>query len=166
MKQLVEAGAFREDLYYRINVLEVNVPPLRDRGNDVFLLAQHFLNRSAERQNRNVRGFSPEAAELIRAYEWPGNARELQNAVERAVALARFEQVRPDDLPPDICQSENLRWSVDADDVESFVPLKTLEERYVRRVLGAVDGNKTRAAKILGLDRRTLYRKLERFGES
>jgi two-component system response regulator HydG len=160
----VEEGRFREDLYYRIDVVHLEVPPLRARGGDALLLAQHFLERLAARSGKCVSGLSRAAAERLLAYSWPGNVRELLNCMERAVALTRFDQVMFDDLP------ERLRvWTprqvvVATDDPSELPPLETVERNYILRVLDAVGGNKTEAARVLGLDRKTLYRKLERYG--
>lgn len=163
LEEDIEDGRFREDLYYRINVVHVPVPPLRARGDDVLLLAQHFVHRAAERAQRSVRGISPAVAERLRVYEWPGNVRELENAMERAVALAKFDEITPEDLPRKIASYESPTVEP-RDDAAELPTVEELERRHIARVLKATDGNKTRAAKILGFDRRTLYRKLERYG--
>ncbi len=163
LEALVEEGRFREDLYYRINVVQVDLPPLAERGNDILVLAQKFVTRFAKRAGKEVRGLSSSAAQRLLDYDWPGNVRELENAIERAVTLTRFDQVMIDDLPPKIREHQSARLVVDDDGApESMMTLSDLEKRYIRTVLSAVDGNKSRAAKILGLDRRTLYRRLER----
>jgi two-component system response regulator HydG len=159
----VEEGRFREDLYYRLNVVEIHVPPLRTRGNDVLLLAQHFVNELSERMDKAVQGLSGEAARKLLDYDWPGNVRELENAMERAVALTRFERITVEDLPERIRSYESTRVTPIDVDAGQVLTLQELEKRYVERVLKAVGGNKTRAAKLLGLDRRTLYRKLDRY---
>jgi DNA-binding NtrC family response regulator len=159
----VEEGRFREDLYYRLNVVEIHVPPLRARGNDILLLAQHFLEEASERMKRPVKGISSDAAKKLLDYDWPGNVRELQNAMERAVTLTRFEQITVDDLPDRISKHESTRISPVDVDAGQVLTLQELEKRYIERVLKAVGDNKTRAAKLLGLDRRTLYRKLDRY---
>jgi len=154
---------FREDLYYRIQVVHLELPPLRARGNDVLLLAQHFLERAAAVANKRITGFLPETAGRLRAYPWPGNVRELQNCIERAVAMARFELIGPDDLPARIREHRRDPAAPGAhDDPEELVPLAEVERRYIERVLSAVGGNKKEAARILGVDRTTLYRKLAR----
>jgi two-component system response regulator HydG len=155
---------FREDLYYRINVVRIQIPPLRSRGSDVLLLAQHFLERYAAQGNKRVTGLSSAAAEKLLAYNWPGNVRELQNCVERAVALTQFEQVTVDDLPEKIRDHKTNNFVVATEDPTELLPMEEVERRYVLRVLQAVGGNKTLAAQVLGFDRRTLYRKLERYG--
>jgi two-component system response regulator HydG len=156
----VEQRRFREDLYYRINVVKIELPPLRERGADVLAIAEHMLRRISN--GRTLR-LSPQAAERLMAYDWPGNVRELENCMERAVALARFDQIAVDDLPEKVRSFRSDRVVVSADDASELVTLDELERRYVRRVLKMLGGNKSRAAQILGLDRRTLYRKLERY---
>jgi two-component system response regulator HydG len=160
----VEDRRFREDLYFRINVIHVELPPLRARGGDVLVLAQHFVVRAAERAGKSVVGIAPAAAALLLAYPWPGNVRELQNCIERAVALTSFDQIGPDDLPDRIRNYRGSHVLVTSEDPSELVPLEEVERRYVLRVLEALSGNKTLAARTLGLDRKTLYRKLERWG--
>ncbi|MFO7178924.1 MAG: sigma-54 dependent transcriptional regulator [Pseudomonadota bacterium] len=154
---------FREDLFYRINVVRIDVPPLRARGNDVLLLAQHFLERAAQRSGKSVTRLGRLVAERLISYDWPGNVRELENCMERAVALARFDEITLDDLPPKIREHRATEVYTPSDDPNDLPPMDTVEERYIRKVLAAVGGNKTLAAKVLGFDRRTLYRKLERY---
>jgi two-component system, NtrC family, response regulator AtoC len=161
---MVEERTFREDLYYRLNVVTIDVPPLRARGNDVLLLAQHQLAIAATRAGKAVRGISPEAAERLLAYPWPGNVRELVNCVERAVALTRFESITVDDLPPRVRDHQRRDILIVGDHPEELVPMDEIERRYLGRVLDAVAGNKTQAANILGWDRKRLYRKLEKYG--
>jgi two-component system response regulator HydG len=153
-------------LLYRINVVRIDVPPLRARGNDTLLLAQAFLKEAASATSRDVTGISPEAAEKLLAYDWPGNVREVQNAMQRAAALTQYEHIVVDDLPEKVKNHHSTRLSFDTDDLSSLLTLEELEKRYVLGVLQAVGGNKTAAARILGFDRRTLYRKLERFDVS
>ncbi len=159
----VEEGRFREDLYYRINVVRLRVPPLRARGNDVLLLAQHFIDRIAARSGKNVRGIAAPAAQMLVNYDWPGNVRELENTIERGMALARFEEITADDLPEKIRDHQSTHVVVAGANPDELLPLEEVEQRYIMRVLAAVDGNKTEAARILDVDRRTLYRKLERY---
>lgn len=151
---------FREDLYYRINVVTIEVPPLRERGSDVLLLAAHFVERAAKRAGKQVRGIATGTAEKLSAYDWPGNVRELENCMERAVALMRFDSVTVDDLPEKIRNYRADRFVLSADDPAELVTAAELERRYMHRVLALVGGNKSRAAKILGFNRRTLYRKM------
>jgi DNA-binding NtrC family response regulator len=157
----VEEKRFREDLYYRVNVIRCHVPPLRSRGNDILQLAQHFLERLS-RPGRTVRGISTGAAQKLLAYDWPGNVRELENCMERSVALTRFEEITVDDLPEKIRNHHSARLVIEGDDPEEMPTLEEMERRYIRRVLEAVQGNKTQAARVLGVDRRTLYRRMER----
>ncbi|HVK73861.1 MAG TPA: sigma-54 dependent transcriptional regulator [Kofleriaceae bacterium] len=157
----VEEGRFRQDLYYRVNVVAIDVPPLRSRAGDVLLLAQHFLRRIAERTGKPVSGISPEAARKLLDYDWPGNVRELENCMERAVALTRLSDITVDDLPERIRDHQTARLVIAGDDPTELVTLSEMERRYVRRVLAACSGNKTQAAKVLGIDRRSLYRRLE-----
>ena len=156
---------FREDLYYRINVVKIDVPPLRERGGDVLHLAQFFLKQFAQRNDKNALELSTTGAEKLMAYNWPGNVRELENCMEHAVALARFDQITVEDLPEKIRAYRAERFVVAANDPTEIVTMDELERRYILRVLSLVGGNKSRAAQVLGFDRRTLYRKLERYGD-
>jgi len=158
----VAQGRFREDLYYRINVVRIDIPPLRARGNDILVLAQGFLERLAERSNKPVSGIGRLVAERLINYNWPGNVRELENCMERAVALAKFNEITPDDLPAKIRNYRPTEVFNLSEDPNELPSMKVVEERYIRKVLAAVSGNKTLAARVLGLDRRTLYRKLSR----
>ncbi|MFN7974399.1 MAG: sigma-54 dependent transcriptional regulator [Acidobacteriota bacterium] len=156
---------FREDLFYRINVIHVDLPPLRARGGDVLILAQSFLERFAARFGKPVKAISTSAAEKLYSYSWPGNVRELENAMERAVALTRFEEIVVDDLPDKIRRYHGGHVLVASDDPTELIPLEELERRYILRALETLGGNKTLTAQRLGLDRKTLYRKLERYAE-
>jgi len=164
LEAAVEAGTFREDLFFRINVIPIEVPPLRRRGNDVLLLAQRFLEEFASQAQKPVRGLTSAAAEKLLGYSWPGNVRELRNCIERAVALTRFEQLTVEDLPDKVRDAKRPAVLLAADDPSELVPMEEVERRYILRVLEAAGGNKASAARILGLDRKTLYRKLERWG--
>jgi two-component system response regulator HydG len=159
----IEDGTFREDLYYRIHVVELTMPPLRARGTDVLVLAQTFLEQFAGQDGKPVQRISAAVAERLLAYAWPGNIRELRNCIERAVALARFEEIIVEDLPAQVRDYRSTHVLVAANDPSELVPLAEVERRYVERVMEAVGGNKRQAAQILGLDRATLYRKLERW---
>jgi two-component system, NtrC family, response regulator HydG len=154
---------FREDLYYRINVVTIELPPLRNRGGDVLEIAQYLLGRFAERAGKPPLTLSPGAAEKLVAYAWPGNVRELENCLERGVALARFNQLTAEDLPDKIRNFRAEKFVVAADDPTEVVTLEALEKSYIVRVLSLVGGNKSQAAQMLGVDRRTLYRKLARY---
>jgi DNA-binding NtrC family response regulator len=165
LETAIEERRFREDLFFRINVVQVALPPLRVRGNDILLLTQTFLGRFAIQAQKSVQGISPAAAEKLMAYPWPGNVRELQNAVERAVALTRFEEIAVDDLPDRIRNYQPSQLLVEGQDPSELVPLEEVERRYVLRVLEALGGRRSDAAKVLGIDRKTLYRKLELWGQ-
>lgn len=157
LEALLRDGQFRPDLYYRLNVIRIEVPPLRDRRDDIIPLADLFLGRAAERQARSLIGISAGAMRRLMAYHWPGNVRELANLLERAVALGEHDTLVPEDLdfPPADSLQSLLSGGVSAD-----VPLEEVERAYVRRVLDARGGNKAAAARTLGINRRTLARKL------
>ncbi len=157
----VEQGRFREDLFYRVNVVGIHMPPLRARDGDVLELAQHFLNRIAKRSDVPAFSISVEAARRLLDYDWPGNVRELENCIERAVALSRGTELVVDDLPAKVRNFESTRMVGDSDDYASLTSLAEMEHRYVRKVLVAMGGNKSQAARVLGIDRRSLYRRLE-----
>jgi two-component system, NtrC family, response regulator AtoC len=163
LEEMVEDKRFREDLYYRINVIHIPLAPLRARGGDVLLLAQHMLRQYAVVVDKKVVGLSPAAAERLISYDWPGNVRELGNCLERAVALAHFEEIQVDDLPDKI-RNRTRMPSLSGHDLPELLTLEEVERRHVLRVLEACNGNRTDAAKMLGLDRKTLYRKLLRWG--
>ncbi|WNG20831.1 sigma-54-dependent transcriptional regulator [Cystobacter fuscus] len=158
----VEEGRFREDLYYRLNVIGLELPPLRARGNDVLLLAQRFLEHFATRSGKRVVGLSPAVAQRLLAYSWPGNVRELQNCIERAVALTAYEQLTVEDLPDRIRDYRAPNPQTQNQDVSELVSLEEMERRYIQRVMETVGGSRTLASRILGVDRKTLYRKLGR----
>jgi two-component system response regulator HydG len=157
---------FRQDLYYRVNVVRIDLPPLRDRGSDVLKLAAYFLDKFAKQSGRSKVMLSAQVAERLLAYDWPGNVRELENCMERVVALARFDQAAIDDLPEKIRAYRPDRFVLSADQTEEVMTIDELERRYIMRVIKLVDGNKSRASQLLGLDRRTLYRKLDRYRAS
>jgi two-component system response regulator HydG len=163
----VAEGRFREDLFYRIHVCTVEMPPLREREGDVILLSRVFVERLARRQDKAIRGIAEPALEKLAAYRWPGNVRELENSIERAVAMARFDQIVVEDLPDRV---RNYRASLTSallpQAPADLVTTEELERRYVLHVLSLVSGNKSRAARILGYDRRTLYRKLARYADN
>jgi two-component system response regulator HydG len=164
LEAAVAERRFREDLFFRLNVIQLQVPPLRSRGNDVLLLAQHFTERSSLRARKNVQGLSPEAAEKLLSYSWPGNVRELENCIERAVALTRYERLAVEDLPEKIRSYTRSQAQAAGEDPEEMAPLEEIERRHILRVLEAVGKKKALAARILRLDRKTLYRKLESYG--
>jgi len=159
IEERLKQGAFREDLYYRLNVIQIHLPPLRARGEDVLPLADHFLARSVERAGKPLRGFTEAALKVLLGYHWPGNVRELENVVERAVALCEGEIIGPEDFPSALRDRKNPDRLATA--VAQGMTLEQLEREFIERILEAEGGNKTRAAQRLGLDRKTLYRKLE-----
>jgi two-component system, NtrC family, response regulator AtoC len=164
LETAVTEGRFRDDLYYRIHVIQIDMPPLRTRGNDILVLAQHFVERFASIAGKPVRGILPAAAEKLLAYAWPGNVRELQNCIERAVTLCRYSEVTADDLPEKVQNSKRAPVVIASDEASDLVSMEEIERRYVLRVFEATGRNKSLAAKILGFNRKTLYRKLRRYG--
>ena len=155
---LVPTGEFRDDLYYRLNVVTIAVPPLRERGTDIPLLAQHFLEKFAAETGRSVKHLAPETLALLASYQWPGNVRELEHAIERAVALASSEALLPEDLPPHVRQEPAPAPRLPG----TGMTLDEVKRWYIHKVLDETGGNKVRAAELLGINRRTLYRILER----
>jgi two-component system response regulator HydG len=158
----VSEKRFREDLFYRINVVAIPVPPLRARSSDILLLAQYFLQRITARTHKPVEGISGPAARLLMDYDWPGNVRELENCMERAVALCRLDEITVDELPAKIQRHQSAEIVIAADSPNEMVTLDEVERRYVRHILTALGGNKTHAARVLGIDRRSLYRHLKK----
>jgi DNA-binding NtrC family response regulator len=151
---LVRKDRFREDLYYRLNVINISLPPLREREDDVLLLAQSFAEKYAQEAGRPTPDFSDRALEVLRAYFWPGNVRELENVVQRLVIMSESDNVDAPDLPP------LMRFSA-AGGGRTDRTLAEVETEHIRNVLQSVDGNKTRAAAILGIDRKTLREKIK-----
>ena len=157
LKKQIERGAFRHDLYYRLNVFEITIPPLRERGDDVLTISLHFVAELNPVLGRKVARIAPEAEDLLRGYPWPGNVRELRNVIERAMILASGDQIETRHLPPDLQRRQPLA----ADDVET---LAEVEDRQIRRAIESTEGNLKLAAEVLGIARSTLYRKLEEHG--
>jgi DNA-binding NtrC family response regulator len=153
----VEEDRFLAELFLRLDVVHVELPPLRARADDVLLLAHHLMGLFAAREQRSVRAISPAAAEKLLQYPWPGNVRELEDCMERAVALGRYDVIGVDDLPDRVRDPATPSSPVAA----PLLTLEELERAHLRQVLASVDGNKTIAARILGIDRKTLYRKLD-----
>lgn len=160
LEAMVEQGTFREDLFYRINVIQIEMPPLRSRGTDVLILAQHFIDQFARQAKRPIAGLSEPAAQKLMDYNWPGNVRELRNVIQRAVALTRYNRIALEDLPEKICNHRAKQVLLGGEDPAELLPMEAVEARYIQHVLEAVGGNKSSAAKVLGFDRKTLYRKL------
>jgi two-component system response regulator HydG len=161
LRAAVREGRFREDLYYRLNVIAVPIPPLRDRREDVPLLAEHFLQIYAERNGRRLSGFSRPAAEAMSRYDWPGNVRELENAVERAVVLSRGSAIELDDLPPEVRTGQAQGEGAKTLTFAVGTPLEEIERRVIHATLAHVGGDKRLTAQLLGIATRTIYRRLE-----
>ncbi|MCG3159786.1 MAG: Transcriptional regulatory protein ZraR [Acidobacteria bacterium] len=159
----VKAGRFREDLYYRLSVITLAVPPLRERREDIPLLAHHFLRRTCEETEKRVT-LSEKALEVLRNYDWSGNVRELENSIEHAVLHSRGHIITEDDLPPRLRAPKEPQLTLDEKLFSDLPSLEEIERRYLIHVLESVNGNRTRAAEVLQIDRRTLYRMAERFG--
>jgi DNA-binding NtrC family response regulator len=156
---LVKNGKFREDLFDRLNVVSIILPPLREKKEDIPLLANHFLQKFSEENHKNISHISPEALEILIQYSWPGNVRELEHTIERAVILSPHPIILPEDLQRKIFEEVK---GVEILFSEESLPLKEIEKRYVLKVLQETKGNKKKAAEILGIDRTTLYRILEK----
>lgn len=163
LKEDIQNGRFREDLYFRINVITLNVPSLRDRQQDICLLADFFLNQYAEKNHRLIKGFTPRATDLLMRYDWPGNVRELENVVERAVIMARGDMISPAEFSETL-QALEEEAGTTAIDLTSGRLLKDVEKEMILRTLEETKGNRTHAAKILGISRRTLQLKLKEYG--
>ncbi|MCB9638408.1 MAG: sigma-54-dependent Fis family transcriptional regulator [Myxococcales bacterium] len=167
LEQEVQEGRFRKDLFFRLAVAELEIPPLRERGRDILQLAHAFLREASEDMGKPIEGFTPESAAILLSYPWPGNIRELKNCIEQAVIMARLREITPAALPERIRQSEISEEGALVENAPAGQELETLEEvekRHILRVLRAVEGNKAKAARVLGLGRKTLYRKLEAWG--
>jgi two-component system response regulator HydG len=166
LQQEVADGKFREDLYYRLNVVTLNVPPLRDRRDDIALLAQHFLEKYAQKNRKRVKGFSPVAMDMLLKYEWPGNVRELENALERAVILLAGDHITEKELPLSITQtySEQSDWMPLQSATNGSLSLVEIEKTAIIATLEEAGGNKSEAARRLGINRKTLHKKLKDYG--
>ena len=162
LEKEVNEGRFREDLYWRLNVIHLHIPPLRERPFDIPLLVEHFLNKITDKSGRPPLNVTPETLAILTAYKWPGNARELENAIERAVALAESGNLIPEDLP-DRVRNQAGATTLIARARERRLTLDELEREYIVEILRMSGKNKSRAAEILGVDRRTLHRKLDEY---
>jgi DNA-binding NtrC family response regulator len=156
----VQAGHFREDLFYRLNVVTIRIPPLRERRSDLPLLVDHLIRRAAAENRKPVTGMSAAALELLQKYRWPGNIRELAHVIERGVVMSRSDLIEVDDLPLEIRAPAS---EAPTDLLEDRPTLEELKKRYIQQVLTENQGNMTRTAAVLGVDRRSLYRMLERY---
>lgn len=159
LSEEVKNKRFREDLYYRLNVIELKLPPLRERLEDIPLLVAAFLKKCSEAGRKEVKGVSESALAMLMDYPWPGNVRELENVIERAVTLSRGEKISPDDLPQAVQGARGDRRVLD-EAAEKSLPLHEIEKEYIKKILDKTGGNKYQAAHALGIDRKTLYRKL------
>ena len=163
LEEEIKAGRFREDLYYRINVVTLVVPPMRERREDIPLLADFFLKQYAEKNNRPIKGFTPRAVDLLMRYDWPGNVRELENVVERAVIMARGDMITPLEFP-DVLQDLDEEAKASPLALTAGRSLKEVEKVMILRTLEETGGNRTHAARSLGISRRTLQLKLKEYG--
>lgn len=157
IRSMVEEGTFRQDLLYRINTIELHIPPLRERGNDIQLLADYFLTRYARKYKKEIKGLSRDARTKLQNYDWPGNVRELQHAIERAVILSDGQMLKPENF---MLQPSAARKKIETEELN----LSILEKEAIERALRRADGNVTRAAELLGITRFALYRKLDKLG--
>jgi two-component system response regulator HydG len=162
----VESGKFREDLYYRLNVVTLNVPELCERQDDIPLLAQHFLEKYAEKNRKNVKGFSPLAMDMLVKYTWPGNVRELENTIERAVILLTGDHITEKELPLNITEpySDESDWVENPKPIAANRPLEDIEKEVILATLEATGGNKSETARRLKINRKTLHKKLKDYG--
>ncbi len=166
LETAVEAGTFREDLFYRINVVPIHLPPLRQRSSDILILAQFFVKMFSQKSEAEMKEITESVAQRLLDYQWPGNVRELRNAMERAVTLSEGTKLSIEDLPDSIRNYQSRTMVIASDKPEELRSLEEVEKRYILHVLDTVDGNRTVASKILGLDRKTLYRKLIRYEQT
>lgn len=172
LEEEVAAGRFREDLFYRLSVVTIPVPPLRDRTDEISFLAYHFLDLYAEEENPDAEDISNDAMEILEKYKWPGNVRELENVIERAVIICKGNQITPDDLPERITSTVPREEQPPEPGAVDFsfkidgrvLSMAQVEKAYLQYVLGEAQGDKTKAAKMMGVGRRTLYRMMERHG--
>jgi two-component system response regulator HydG len=166
LSDLISKGQFREDLFYRLNVVDMQIPPLRKRQQDIPLLAQHFLEMFAAKNHKIIKGFTPQALDLLIRYDWPGNVRELMNAVERTVVLSRSDYLSEKDFPmfagTAIDDGRSLGTSII--DIKGDESLVEVEKVTILKTLEAVGGNKSEAARRLGITRKTLHKKLKAYG--
>ena len=160
----VKSKRFREDLFYRLNVIEIRLPSLRDRKEDIPLLVEGLMQKSTAAKQKGIEGIAESALARLIDYEWPGNVRELENVIERAATLAQQTKIMLDDLPSGIRDVQGEGQMIE-DTVDRLLPLEELEQAYIRRILSKMGGNKYQAAQVLGIDRKTLYRKLGEMGE-
>jgi DNA-binding NtrC family response regulator len=174
LKEAVEEGDFREDLFHRINVVTLHIPPLRERRGDIPLLAEHFLRRYTNENSKAIAGITDDAMSLLVGYDWPGNVRELENAIERAVVLTRSEKLAAEDFPPEITGAQPVPAGTGGGAIDfrpdgrTIVPLKKAlegpEKEIIAATLASVNWNRQRAAKLLDINRTTLFNKMRKYG--
>jgi DNA-binding NtrC family response regulator len=164
LEEEIKMGRFREDLYYRLNVINLELPPLRDRREDIGLLTDSFLLKYATKNKKDIKGFSAQSARILNNYDWPGNVRELENAVERAVVMARNEFVEPDNLPSNISQSLK-KVRKDTFRIPSGTTMKEIEKKVILDALQTTHGSKSKAAKMLGISTRKIEYKIKEWSE-
>ncbi|MFQ5840812.1 MAG: sigma-54-dependent transcriptional regulator [Thermodesulfobacteriota bacterium] len=160
---LVNAGQFRKDLYYRLKVMVIEMPPLRERGEDILLLANLFIEENNKELGKNVTGVSEAAREYLLNYQWPGNVRELKNIIERAMILSNGNEILPDHLPIELRKGQMTGSGDQASDKTEDLALETVEKKHIKDVLMMMDGNKSKAARMLGISRSTLREKLKKY---
>jgi len=164
LRELITGGGFREDLYYRLNVVTLSVPSLRERRDDIPLLAQHFLKMFAEKNRKHIKGFTPQAMDRLVRYDWPGNVRELMNAVERSVILCRGEYIPESDFPLSVRETVAPEEDSVGAELLADLPLEEVEKVTILQTLESAGGNKSETARRLGITRRTLHKKLKKYG--
>ena len=162
LENMVREGRFRQDLFYRLNVIRIDLPPLRERSEDIVKLTEYFVDKFARQAKRQITGVEPEAARALMAYSWPGNVRELEHTIERAVLMGKGTSLSLSDLPAQLAQNRDATFPL-AEALHKGYTLRELEKEYIAQVIETTHGNKSEAAKILGVDRTTLYRKLEEY---
>ena len=160
LQTMVQEGRFRQDLFFRLNVVQLSLPPLRQRSSDISELAHHFLRHYRSKNRKNIRGFHPQTLNLLVRYDWPGNIRELENCIERAVVLCLGEELTPRELPPQINPIESQAEELQN---QSRLTLREMEREMIRNVLEETGYNKSKAARILGIARQTLLNKLKEY---
>lgn len=164
LNQLIEEGKFREDFYYRLNVIEINLPPLRERKEDILILAAHFLNKFAKQMNKDINGFSADTVAALENYSWPGNIRELENAIERSVVMCKNKTIGFQDLPSYITKKDNLDTFVNEKYSEAKKRvLEAFEKNYFSELLSRTSGNISKAAELAGMDRSNLAKLLKKY---
>jgi Nif-specific regulatory protein len=158
LESAIKDGGFRQDLYYRLNVVSLKLPPLRERREDIPLLANYFATKYANKCKRQVRGIAPEARALLTAYDWPGNVRELENAIERAIVLGSTDLIRPEDLPEAVLEVEAVTPVTDVSIANYHEAIKETKKQLILKAIGQSDGNITEAARLLGVQANYLHR--------